>query len=90
MQLMEYKYTIAHKDGRLHADADALSRYPLAEGGNDVTDNDSGELEVNVVTQSDRSDLQEGQRSEWAYVFKNHEQEKETAKYTKQNCSGLG
>ena len=28
---MEYKYTLAHKDGRLHADADAFSRYPLAE-----------------------------------------------------------
>ncbi len=42
MQLMEYKYTIAHKDGRLHADADALSRYTLAEGsGNDVTDKES-------------------------------------------------
>nr|CAH0102049.1 unnamed protein product [Daphnia galeata] len=86
MQLMEYKYTIAYKDGRLHADADALSRYPLAEGsGNDVTDKESRDLEVNVVTQCDRSELQEGQRSEWAYVFKNHEQEKETANYTIRN-----
>ena len=59
MQLMEYKYTIVHKDGRLHADADALSCYPLAEGsGIDVTDKDSRDLEVNnVVTQSDRSEL---------------------------------
>jgi hypothetical protein len=68
MQLMEYKYTIAHKDGRLHADADALSRYPLAEGlGSDATDKESRDLVVNVVTQCDRSELQEGQRSEWAY-----------------------
>jgi hypothetical protein len=38
MQLMEYKYIIANKDGRLHADANALSRYPLAErSGSDVT-----------------------------------------------------
>jgi hypothetical protein len=77
MQLIEYKYTIAHKDGRLHADADALSCYPLAEGsGNDVTDKESRDLEVNVVAQCDRSELQEGQLSEWAYVFKNHEQKK--------------
>jgi len=90
MQLMEYKYTIAHKDGRLHADADALSRYPLAEGsGNDVTDKESRDLEVNVVTQCDRSELQEGQRSEWAYVFKNHEQENETGRMSsrgKRHC----
>ena len=50
MQLMEYKYIIAHKDGRLHADADALSRYPLAEGStSDVTDKESMDLEMNVV-----------------------------------------
>lgn len=86
MQLMEYKYTIAHKDGRLHADADALSRYPLAEGSvNDAMDKEPRDLEVNVVTQGDRSELQEGQRSEWAYVFKNHEQGKETANYTIRN-----
>ncbi len=86
MQLMEYNYTIAHKDGRLHADADALSRYPLAERScSDVTDKESRDLEVNVVTQFDRSELQEGQRSEWASVFKNHEQEKETPNYTKRN-----
>ena len=86
MQLMEYKYTIAHKDGRLHADADALSRYPLAEGsGSEVMDKESRDLEVNVVTQGDRSELQDGQRSEWAYAFKNHEQGKETANYTIRN-----
>ena len=83
---MEYKYTIAHKDGRLHADADALSRYPLAEGSvNDAMDKEPRDLEVNVVTQGDRSELQEGQRSEWAYVSKNHEQGKETANYTIRN-----
>jgi hypothetical protein len=83
MQMMEYKYTIVHKDGSLHADADALSHYPLAEGsGNEVTDNAACALEVNVVTQSDRAELQEGQRRKWLHVFKNQEQGKETANYT--------
>lgn len=83
---MEYKYTIVNKDGRLHADADALSRCPLAkESGNEATENAVRDMEVNVVTQSYRSELQEGQRSEWSYVFTNPEKGKETANFTIRN-----
>jgi hypothetical protein len=33
-------------------------------------------LEVNLVTQGDQNGLQEGQRSEWAYVYVNREKGK--------------
>jgi hypothetical protein len=62
MQLMEFKYSIVHKDGRLHSAADALSRYPIE--GQSVSP-----LEVNLVTQKNQNGLQEGQRSEWVNVY---------------------
>jgi hypothetical protein len=71
---MQFKYSIVHKDGRLHSAADALSRYPIE--GQSVSP-----LEVNLVTQRNQNGLQEGQRSEWVNVYVNREKGKETTNY---------
>ncbi|KZS19595.1 Uncharacterized protein APZ42_013916 [Daphnia magna] len=49
MTISEYKYVIAHKDGKLHQDADALSRYPVSE--DDETLDNTWAGHVNTVVQ---------------------------------------
>ncbi|KZS12015.1 Uncharacterized protein APZ42_023098 [Daphnia magna] len=86
MTISEYKYVIAHKDGKLHQDADALSRYPVSE--DDVTLDNTWVGHVNkvgVMTQDNREELTRGQQAEWAYVFRNAENGKETVNYTIEN-----
>ena len=86
MTISEYKYVITHRNGKLHQDADALSRYPLNED-NDTPDNTWGESSntVGVMTQDNRDELTKGQQDEWAYVFKNAENGKETVNYIIEN-----
>jgi len=87
MVLTEYKYTIAHKNGRLHNDADALSRYPVTDSQPPTPPETDAEpcWPVNTLTQNNRDALVEGQRAEWGYVFKNEENGKETANYVIDN-----
>ena len=88
MVLTEYKYTITHKNGRLHNDADALSRYPVADGHTPSPPRTEGEepcWPVNTLSQTNRGTLVEGQQAEWGYVFRNAENGKETANYVIDN-----
>ncbi len=86
MAISEYKYVIVHKNGKLHTDADALSRYPV-DSNDDKPDKAPSEHNslVGLMTQDNREELIKGQRTEWAYVFKNQEAGKETVNYTIEN-----
>lgn len=86
MTISEYKYVIAHKDGKLHKDADALLHYPVSEHDETLDHTWAGHVNtVGVMTQDNREELTRGQQAEWAYVFRNAENGKETVNYTIEN-----
>jgi hypothetical protein len=87
MTLSEHKYTITHKNGKLHQDADALSRYPTNDENDrpQTTTDTHSDTPICLLTQDNRNELQEGQQREWAYVFENQEAGRETTNYTIEN-----
>jgi hypothetical protein len=85
MAISEYKYIIVHKNGKLHTDADALSRYPVDNDDAKTKKPNEHNNTVGIITQDSREELIKGQKTEWAYVFKNQEAGKETVNYTIEN-----
>ena len=75
MTLSEYKYTITHKNGKLHQDDE-----------NDRPQTDTHpDAPICLLTQDNHNELQEGQQREWSYVFENQEAGRETTNYTIEN-----
>ncbi|KAI9565042.1 pol polyprotein [Daphnia sinensis] len=68
LQLQEFLLRIVHRNGRLHTDADALSRYPV----NVVTSSDEGLtyiLAALSIDQDTKKEFQLAQQEEWSEVF---------------------
>lgn len=66
LQLQEFLLRIAHRNGRLQADADALSRYPTDAPQEEKLQCMFAALSVDLES---KSDLQCAQRTEWKLVF---------------------